>query len=158
MPEVVLGESRPLEGDVSFECRLVRIEAFADTSRPDQTKWNVRYGEADEIGDVMLVVPTAQLRVAHEGTWGQTLAIGLLRVKLEFLERTGTRAEQYVAGFIEEMWDLSRRSLNMLAAHFDVNGLELPLRSPATTPQVIPRQDQLPESAEPLFEAQADGA
>jgi hypothetical protein len=133
MPEASQASDGP-SGDIGFECRIVRIEAGSPVSSSEESlEWEVHYLAVNEGGDPAIVVPTGHLVATKNGSFGQALVLGQLHVRPELLRRTGQSIDHFVPGFAEGMYDLARRSLNMLIAQMDGEDLELPTHSPETT-------------------------
>ena len=112
----------------------MRIEAGSLVAPSEESlEWEVHYLVVNKADDPAIVVPTGHLVVAKNGSFGQALVIGQLHVRRDLLRRTSQPVDHYVTGFAEGMYDLARRSLNMLIAHMDGEDLDLPTHSPETT-------------------------
>lgn len=90
------------------------------------------------------------LTVSHEGNWGQVQVQGMLSRPRTFPSEVAARAflRSHSAGFIEELWDVARRALNVNAALMDCD-FDLPVRAPhadvTLTEPAIVSQPQLME-------------
>lgn len=123
---------RGLASDLSFECRVARIEAFSHEDAAEQNlTWDVSYVEVGQLRSFELVIVTAHLVVGANNTWGQVLVVGQLVAQRAFLDRCGELAPSFVPGFVEQMWDVGRRALRGLLVSMDAD-LDLPLMSPPT--------------------------
>lgn len=109
-------------GAISFESRTIRIEAFAgEREAQDEMSWSVSAMNAGQVGDRGVGLLIGHLVVLQDGAWGQALVEGrVLRAQMFPSEPAFRRfIRKFGVGFIEEMYDVARRSLGVNAALLD---------------------------------------
>lgn len=126
-------------GAVSFECKLRRVEAWASVEHAEMdVTWRVSAMPAGEdFPDRGSVYLHGHLVVGKPRLWGQVLVAGLATRRDPFSSPKSFEAfvHKYAIGFVEEMYDVARRSLEINAALMD-GDFDLPKAAPVVTIRV----------------------
>ena len=119
-------------GAIAFECRTLRIEALsADGPPDDELVWHVYAQLLKDEGHRGIGILIGHLAVANDGNWGQVQVQGLVSRDRQFPSESSFKnfMKRFGVGFLEEMYDVARRALDVTAAMLDCS-LDLPKPSP----------------------------
>lgn len=142
-------------GAVSFECRVVRIEAFTRqvVEREQTSQWEVTAIRSPaSLEGRGIGVMYGHLVTQTKEVWGQVLVLGTISRDTPFPSFSAFKRFMRVhgVGMVEELYDVGRRALNVNAALMDldfgveVTSPEVPMDFVDALQETVVEQDPLP--------------
>lgn len=129
----------PPPAPLVFESQLIRIEGYTSLLTDTSVDWDVNYAPAFSIADGRRVLVSSGYLHIPGPYWGQAVVLGRLVVGSEFDHMSSDEiAAKLLPGYVENMYDVGRRAINMLAGLMDGPTPALPTQSPSTEIEPAP--------------------
>lgn len=121
-------------GPIEFSTLVLRTEVgvVASDEGTDDLDWHVTYRHVEDSSklDPIFLVAIGHLRVRAAETFARATVGGFLRIARSLDPDGRSAATTYLPGFLEELYDAGRRTLNSVAGAMDTPSLEIPRRAP----------------------------